>query len=251
MNASDVVEALELPERSNVDRRVPKKLLLENGAPTSADKRFINDGVEELIWVAALKPTTIGVLEFREDVREYLEIAVLHLMLRPHAKSARLAELIHRAVPYPVLLLSDGEHTELSLAHKRWSLNERSKVVLDDEIIGIEWNEAKDGAHRAAFCNALRIGRQPHGSLYELYQGWMDAIQALEAARLSRTFLIPASTEYAIMRRAALKECAFLDSEIARLRAAAVREKQIARQVELNLELKRVEAAFAAARVKI
>jgi len=53
------------------------------------------------------------------------------------------------------------------------------------------------------------------------------------------------------MRRAALKECAFLDSEIARLRAAAVREKQIARQVELNLELKRVEAAFAAARVKI
>ena len=49
-----------LPD-ARVDQRVPKKLLLEHGAPTAADKRQINDGIEELLWVAALKPTTIGV----------------------------------------------------------------------------------------------------------------------------------------------------------------------------------------------
>ena len=55
------------------------------------------------------------------------------------------------------------------------------------------------------------------------------------------------SAEHAAARRDALRECARLEVEIARLRAAATKERQLARQVELNLELKRVEAAKAAA----
>jgi len=60
---------------------VPKKLLVEQGAPTSADKRVINDGIEELYWIAALKPTIIGVPEFRSDEREYQDISVLTAIL--------------------------------------------------------------------------------------------------------------------------------------------------------------------------
>ena len=96
MNGDALIEALDLPAGSLVNQRVPKKLLLENGAPTAADKRLINDGIEELNWLAALKATTIGVPEYRDDVREYLEIAVLRLNLRAAAKAARLVELVHR-----------------------------------------------------------------------------------------------------------------------------------------------------------
>ena len=74
-----------------MDQRVPKKLLVENGAPTAADKRQINDGIEELVWLAALKPATIGVPVYRDETREYLEIAVLALTLRAGAKAARLS----------------------------------------------------------------------------------------------------------------------------------------------------------------
>ncbi len=87
MNGDSLIEALDLPAGSRVNQRVPKKLLLENGAPTTADKRIISDGVEELLWLAALKPTTIGVPDYRDDVREYLEIAVLRLTLRAAAKT--------------------------------------------------------------------------------------------------------------------------------------------------------------------
>ena len=52
-----------------MNQRVPKKLLVENGAPTAADKRRINDGIEDIHWLAALKPATIGVPEFRDKVR--------------------------------------------------------------------------------------------------------------------------------------------------------------------------------------
>ena len=140
MNTSDLLAALDLPAGSRVDQRVPKKLLLENGAPTTADKRLINDGIEELLWIAALKPTTISVPEYRDDVREYLEIAVLRLSLRAEAKATRLVELVHRAVPYPLLLLTEqGERTGLSAAHKRWSQGEAGRTVLEGDVVAVEW----------------------------------------------------------------------------------------------------------------
>ena len=39
MNPATVIAALNLPADARVDQRVPKKLLVENGAPTAADKR--------------------------------------------------------------------------------------------------------------------------------------------------------------------------------------------------------------------
>lgn len=251
MNTYALIEALELPSGSRVNQRVPKKLLLENGAPTAGDKRVINDGIEELLWLAALKPTTIGVPEYRDDVREYLEIAVLRLTLRNAAKSLRLVELVHRAVPYPLLLLTARpEHdarVELSAAHKRWSQGEAGKTVLDGEVVTADWDSERWPESR----NALAVSNQPRASLHALYQGWIDRLLALQAACVTGTFALAATPEQAVLRRDALQTCARLDAESARLRATAAKEKQMSRRVHLNLELKRVQAAQAAVRAQL
>ena len=99
MTLFDPFEALELPPDALIDRRVPKTLLIKNGAFAAGDRRRIQEGIEELRWLAALKPTTVGVAEYRDAEREYLEIAVLKLDLRPDARAERLVELVHRAGP--------------------------------------------------------------------------------------------------------------------------------------------------------
>jgi hypothetical protein len=252
MTSTDILTALDLPASSRVDQRVPKKLLLENGASTAADKRIINDGIEELVWLAALKPTTIGVPGYRDDVREYLEIAVLRLTLRAAAKATRLVELVHRAVPYPLLLLTErGERPGISAAHKRWSQGEAGKTVLEGDVVAAEWDAERDGERWPVFRDALALGKQPRTTLHALYQGWIDTLLALHTARVTGAFAVAANAEQTAVRLDALQECARLDREIARLRATAAKEKQMARRVELNLELKRVEAAQAAARANL
>lgn len=248
MNGDDLLSALDLPSSSRVDQRVPKKLLVQHGAPTAADKRRITDGIEEVHWLAVLKPTTIGVPVFRDDVREYLEIVVMSVALRADAKAGRLAELIHRAVPYPVFLIAThGELLELSLAHKRWSQGEVGATVLDGELVIAELFKRERNEFGQAFLASLALARQPRTHLFALYQGWMDTLVALLAARVTGAFVTSESHEQAAIWREALRECARLDAEIARLRAAAAKEKQMARQVELNLELKRVESQRSAA----
>jgi hypothetical protein len=251
LNVDDLLAALDLPTGSRVDQRVAKKLLVENGAPTASDKRHINEGIEELIWLAALKPTTIGVPEYRDEIREYLEIAVLQLKSRDGAKINRLVELVHRAIPYPVFLLSEGKQTVLSAAHKRWSQGGAGRTVLDGEIISAQCDADEHAGLWPSFRDALKLDRQPQVNLHSLYQGWIDTLIAWNASRITGAFRIAADAEHANAREEALRDCARLDDRIARLRAAAKKEKQLAKQVELNLALKRVQAELSAAKRKL
>lgn len=265
MSWSDVVSALSLPDSARVDRRVPKKLLLENGAPTASDKRLISDAIEDIQWLAALKPNTIGVSEYRDTQREYLEVAVLAATLRGAIKPSglsRLTELVHRAVPYPVLLLLvDGSTLILSLVHKRWPQNGVGKIVLDGDLVSSSLFQAVDSPSRADarlasdieldFMQSLALARQPQASLHALYQGWIECVQTLHAARRTQIYRAAATPDQAVARRQALADCQRLEGEISRLRTAAAKEKQLARQVELNLTLKRLEAELAAAQQQL
>ena len=245
IKAQAVILALGLPDGCRVDQRVPKKLLLENGAPTAADKRLITDVIEEIQWVATLKPYTIGVPEYQDEQREYLEIVVLAVTLRGAVKPAsrsRLAELMHRAVPYPaLLLLIEGQVLTLSLIHKRWAQNETNKVVLEDSLVSVSLSDATAGTcseTERAFMQSLSITHQPKVTLHALYQGWMDCVQTLLAARLTGSYRTTATPEQAAARRQALITCERLEAEIGRLRTQATKEKQLARQVAVNLEIK-------------
>lgn len=270
MTIDDVVRALALPDRSRVDQRVPKKMLAEHGAPTAADRRLLTDGIEELRWIAVLKPGTVAITEYRDDRREYLEVAVLGVQLRStHAKPTqmlRLAELVHRAVPYPVLLIQalastsaaglagiGLAHLALSLAHKRISQNEAGKVVLDGELTRTELTGA-DGAVMTPvkpLLDALALGRQPHQDLMALYQGWMDCLTAAEAAQITGRFRLADDPDQAAARREALRTCQRLELEAARLRNQAAKEPQIAKRVDLSLSLQRLQADLIAARAQL
>lgn len=246
MSFAPVIDALALPDEALVDQRVPKKLLLEQGAPTAADKRQIQDGIEEMIWVAALKPINIGVPAFQDAVREYLEIAVLTLALRPAAKPPRLIELIHRAIPYPVVLVTEHRGAlTLSLAHKRWSQGEVGKVVIED-VRQVTLTPDSPSAEETSFLASLAASRLPARDLFALYDGLLERVAALEAARITGVFVPPESPDHASALRDGLDAHARLQHDLAVLRAQAKKEKQFNRRVELNLEIKRLAAKLAA-----
>jgi len=202
MTLDEFVALLCLRPEALVGQRLPKKHLLENGAVTSSDKRYINDGIQEMQWIAALRPTSIGVPAFEDSERQYLEISVLTISYKPDAKVSRIRELIHRAIPYPVILFgSDGI---LSLAELRFSQSEKGLLIIDGDLLA---------ADPSAISSKLSIASQPQNNLRALYQGWCDLLSPL------------------VQRSAREKE-------IARLRKEISKEPQMARRVELNIKIK-------------
>lgn len=250
------LDALQLPPQALIAHRVPKTMLVENGAPTAADKRHIESGIEELRWVATLKPTTVGVATFTDDTREAVELAVLILRLRPKSKLARLVELVHRAVPYHLMLITQPaaedkpDAVHLSLADKRWAQNEQGRVVMDGDLVQCHTASLTEPV-RERLIESLALARQPRANLYALYRGWIDAVLAARAAMISGEFVPASDADHAENRAAALKACADLEGRIASVRSAAAKEKQLARRVELNTQLKTLRGELEAARAKL
>jgi Domain of unknown function (DUF4391) len=252
---NDLLAALALPPAALVQQRIPKKMLAENGAATLADRKLVQERIDVLTWHAALKPSTVGVAAFEDEQRSYLEVAVVSAKLRQDASPEanispslstslrRVAELVHRAIPYPTLLLvEDGPQLAISTAHIRWAQREAERTVVDGELVMVPIQfglpAATDGQALAAFLAALALMNQPRTQLMDLYRGWMDTISAWQAVELTGHFKPSESAAQAAERRMALRVCKDLDVRIAAARSAASKEKQMARQVAANLEIK-------------
>lgn len=252
MTGADVIAALDLPKSARVDRRVPKSLLAERSAATAADKRAIASDIEALAWIAALKPSTVGMPAFRDDERVYGEVEVMSLSLREGAKRERLTELVHRAIPYPVLLIAETvSQTAVNTAHLRWSHAEGEKTVLVGGVVTAAWERAAAPPVPEGFRSALSLSALPSTSLLALYQGWMDVLVSFQAWRVTGVFTLPHSPLQAEMRREALATLAQLDAEVTRLRSEASRTTQVARMADINVALKRLREARAAAEANL
>jgi len=239
MSPERLLDVLAFPENCLVDQRVPKTVLTAQAATGAADKRLIKQEIEALFWIAALKPDTIGVAAYKDDLREYLEIAVIHVVFRQAVRTGRLIELIHRAIPYPVLLIVESSsETSLSMAHKRWAQNERDRTVLEEDFP--QTVPVTDKA-LGVFFDRLALSTLPQTHMLALYSGWLDVLTALEAFYVTGRFKVAEALDEIPGRRAALHQIKEIELKISRIRKRAAKENQMSRLVELNMELKQLQ----------
>ena len=180
---------------------------------------------------------------------------ILLVRLRPNAKPGRILELIHRAIPYPVLLIAEqSAGVGLSLAHKRWSEAEHGETVAEElhqTVFPIEVSAVSESFLKSMdLAVLLGLGRGA-ADMRTVYQGWIDRVTAFNAIRIAGTYTVPDTPEDGIALRNALQKYAALDREITGLRAQAQKEVQVNRQVELNLAVKRIEAEMAGVKVSL
>jgi hypothetical protein len=267
MSAQLVIDAFKLTPQALVEQRIAKKLLVEQGAPTAGDKRLINDGVEELWWHGSLKPGTVGVPAFIASTSDasgpsadcdVIELALLSVLLRQGARDSqaqRLQQLIHRAIPYPVMLVAETSGgVVLSVAHKRPSLGEAGRWVVGDSGQSHAFDPSSPTAAEAAFLNSLALDKLPRSvltNLSALYQGYADRITALEAAQITGQFAADADPGAAAARREALAERERMLAALAAARSTAAKERQINRRVELNLQIQQLKTQIQAAESRL
>jgi len=239
-----LIKALNLPAASRVDNRIAKTMLTEHCAPTPADKRLILDAIDSCHWVAALKPTTCAVPAFTSETVEYGELHVLSVRLRDDKRLARLIELVHRAIPYPLILvidLVDGPFSALSIAHKRRAERELDRFVLASAPVTVTWTSAQPEPCDAAFLASLDLSQLPRGDLFIAYTAWQQRVEALLAGRITGDYSLPPDTEAADNRRAALAAHLELAAQLTKLHTAARRETQMVRRMALNADIKRLD----------
>jgi hypothetical protein len=234
-------EGLRFPEPSLLDKRIFKRMVLEHGELTASDKKILSSDVNKLTWKYTLKASTVQVLPYEDDEREYLEVAVVETRLVSRTRAARISEMIQRAIPYPVLLvLVDGSGLAVSAAHKRFNLAEKGSIVAEEFLL-TPWMQEPLGNVDRAFCEALAFRNLSPVDFYALYRSIADAVLGRCCADLTGRFTTGDDTA-ATDRRARLDKHEALRREIASLRATLRGEERFAEKVELNTRIKKLEA---------
>ena len=246
----DFYTELGLPDASLLDRRIFKRMVLEHGELTASDKRTLSEDVGKLTWKYTLKASTVQVLPYEDAEREYLEVAVVEAVLTSRRRAARIAEMIQRAIPYPVLLVMvEGNGLSVSVAHKRFSQAEKGSIVAED-FLRSPWIERPLSDIDREFCDALSLRQLSQVDFYALYRDMVLAVLARMCAELTGAFALDGARPER-ERRQHLEQCHQIDREMSSLRVAISKEDRFAEKVELNTRIKELEARLAATKAEL
>ena len=223
---------LNIPDSCFIGSTIYKKLFYENANLSSSDKYLFSDIIDKIVWLYCLKPETINVQAYMDEVREYPEIEVIEVIVNKDYGLNRIAEIIMRAIPYPMLLIFKHEDKRrFYVAHQRTSQSDSSKNTIE-EFISTDWL-GKD----SALFTKLDIKQMRFTNLYTLYSDIVDAISIYNISAIMPTNDKITGAE----ARELSAKVEDIEQKIANLRSKLKRETQFNRRMELNIEIKRLE----------
>ncbi len=241
-----------IPDACHLGKRIFKKLFHENARLGATDKKAFREDIDVIIWQYTLKPSTIPIQAYEDDQREYHEVAILQVNLKTLNRTSRIAEIIHRAIPYPlVVVFTYKTMCTMSLAHKRFSQAEKGAIVAEDFLI-TDWIDLLAPTPiQQAFLDSIALPVLPHTHFYAFYSALTDRTVALDCARLTGEYRLEPITIKHKVRKDQLALCHELEIQIAGHKATIMKETQFNRKVELNMKMKELEKQLQAITAKL
>ena len=228
----DFYSALQIPASCLIDKIIAKKMFLDNAALSKSDKALFSDVVERIRWKYCLKEEFIPIHPYQDDERDYPEVEILEVVLKQEKGLRRLAEIVMRSIPYPMLLVFRlDDQIQIWMAQQRISQADHDKITLEEFMVSPQLQEGD------SFWTALSIRNLRPTNFYDFYSDWLDRLSIQKAKEQ-----VPSSEDLnGEEARMLLAQRENMEKEIAILRAELKKETQFSRKVELNMKIKRLE----------
>lgn len=226
----NIYNKLNIPDKCRINRTVFKKMFYDNAVISKGDKDLFIDSIDKITWIYCLNQDNMNIPAYVTEEREYLEMEIIEVTLSENKGIKRIAEIIMRAIPYPMLLIFSFEGKyQLWAAHQRFSLADNSKVTLEEPVF-TEWQE-----ENSILWDRLNISKLRYTNFYDMYSDLIDAIAVFNASKLTDKEI---NGEDA---RKLLRSNAEIDSQIAALRAELKKATEFNKKMEINMKIKKLE----------
>lgn len=228
----ELYEKLNIPDECKVEKTIFKKLFYENASLSSSDKASFTDVIDKVTWQYCLNPNKLNVPSYKDDEREYLEIEIVEVALLAEKGLRRIAEIIMRTIPYPMLLFfrQDNKY-QVWVAHQRFNFADNSKITLED-FTQTDWLDES-----STLWDNLNLKNMRYSNYFAMYSDIVDAVNVFNAKILAGRGTDISGQE----AKQLLEQVAVIDNQIASIRASLKKETQFNRKMELNIKIKKLE----------
>lgn len=230
-------EKLNIPKNCIVDNTVFKKAFLENADLLAFDKKIINEHIKKVTWKYCLKPDTINIQPYKSNERDYLEIEIMEVQLNDASKIKRIAEIIMRAIPYPILLVLVKEsQIQLVTGDMRKNLSDSSKVTVEDfSFTGWIDLNVEDNFRDNLFTE-LNISKLSYINFYEMYKDITAKVNLYNVSKIKGE-VVNSETVSDSDVKACYDKIKSIEVEISALKSKVKKAGSIKEKVELNIQV--------------
>ncbi|PRX08763.1 UNVERIFIED_ORG: uncharacterized protein DUF4391 [Martelella mediterranea] len=244
---------LAVPEACFLGKRLFKKQFYEHGQLGAADKKAFVEDIETIEWRYTIKPSTINIPKLEDDTHEYLEIAILQVVLTASDRHLRVGSVIQKAIPYPLIIFFVcGSRLAVHAADKRINRADANKIVTENTYDTGWIDLAAPGAAQSDFLADFRVTKFSYRNLYDFYQDAVARIIALNCAAHSGHYALHPESGEAPKNKGdrlqALRQIEKFHQERSELRNKLKKEKNLGSQVSLNTRIKQLTDRIDAAR---
>lgn len=260
------LEGLNVPNSCVLNKPLFKKMFQEHVDLDAKDKKALQDDVDKIRWLYTLKPSTINIAPFSDDLRDYSELAFLYVELSNTKSAERIGQLINQAIPYPLVIffvhseskiIADGteatgepdlnvrekqhakEQLAICLADKRINKVDQARWVIEGLQLSAWLTLSNTTEVAKKFLNSLNFTSLPHSNFWQFYQSMMARVQALQCAEVSNRFFL-AEDGAAEQQWQKLQYYRQIEQDIKKLRAQ-IKQAEFSQQVVLNTRIKQQE----------
>lgn len=227
----DIYDKLNIPDECKISRTVFKKMFYENAALSKGDKDLFVNSIDKVTWIYCLNQDNMNISAYTTEEREYLEIEIMEVALSENKGIKRIAEIIMRSIPYPMLLIFSFEDKyQVWTAHQRFNLADNSKTTLEEPIC-TEWQDVDSN-----LWDRLNISSFRYTNFLDMYSDIVDAVAVFNAEKLTKEEI---SGEEA---RELLRRNAEIDNQITALRAELKKATEFNKKMEINMKIKKLES---------
>ena len=214
-------------ENCKLDQFVAKKNFYTYGDLTSSDKTLFTDNISKITLLYQIAPNKINIAPYKDGIREYPMINVFKVELNKDEKIKRIAEIIMKSIPYPMLLIFEFEEkVQLWTAHQRINQNDESKNVLD-EFVFTDWETD---------TTWFDVSKMNMTNFYALYSAMVDCISVHNAQSIVQKDNITGAEARELTDK--LEE---IENQIITLKTKMKKETQFNKRIEINMEIKKLE----------
>lgn len=230
-----------IPASCEVNSTIFKKLFYEKATMNKVDKDIFQNDIDKIICIYSFREDTINVRPYKDEVRQYEEIAVIKIILLKDTKIKRITEIIQMNIPYPLILIFQYEDKILfNVAHKRINKADENKNTVE-EFIYTDWiNLVSLSDREDQFIDSMNLGGFSFSNFYRFYSDVVDKINIFNASKYQSDFEI-LNIKGSAEVKAIADEIEKSDAQISEIRNKLKHEVHFNKKIEMNIEIKKIE----------
>lgn len=235
---SKLGELIEIPRKCEVGNTIFKKLFFENAKMNRTDKETFTKDIEKIKWDYSLKKDNINIKPYKDEIRDFPEVEFVTVKLKNSDKTNRIAEIIMRSIPYPMVLCFEKTN-EISIVTGDYRINQvDSSKNRIDEFIFTNWIDLDNlDEDDIALFDDLKLKNLNFTSFYAFYNCFIENIIRYNVFKISH---IRSNLDLWDIKDI-YDKIIEIDTEIELIKGQIKKETQFKYNVERNIKIRRLK----------